>query len=566
MAVVACDARLMMAPQPLPYKGKGRQGIFCIETPLLADLEIGDSRGHALSHPDKAAMVVHRQPAFARLNGAMHTSTSSLAHALQECSTPQDRAAAIQGAIDAQAAAGGGTVRLPAGVWRITTITLRSGITLDLPFACVIEAHDDLADYPRGAVFVGNKDRQPYHLIAAHDCENVGIIGDGVIDGRGPAFWHPPMRELAAQGVDVDAYCDEHQLPAVYRNRNHPWYREKKQRVSPLCDLVRCQGLTLRGITIRNSPGWTVHLHDCDDVSIHGITIRNNLLGPNTDGLDINGCHDVRISDCDLTCGDDAIILKSMDDARTCERITVSNCILASNCAALGIGAEIVHAIRDVTFTGCVIRQALRAVQIEMWDAGLVENIVVSDISGTCDADVPLQRAIYVDIQHHGRTDGALGRCRNLIFSNIALRCRGRSMFTAADGAVIEHITLRDIQITYPCIEDPQESVAAQSSSQMSNDCPETRDKPAAIVCDNVHYLLMDNVRAIWPGADVEEVVAAANNAVNPFHGNIPMHGCWLRRVRHAVIRCPFLRAHDPHHTGMADLVDTDCSDLEHIT
>lgn len=505
--------------------------------------------------------IARRQEIWMCLNGAMSTQ-QSLVQELRACATPSARASTIQNAIDHCAADGGGTVSLPPGNWRITTIALRSGITLELPFGCILEAHDDLADYPVGKVCDGNKDRQPFHLIAGIDCEQVGIIGDGIIDGRGPAFWNPSMRELSQQGVDIDAYCDEHQLPPVYRNPQHPWFREKKQRVSPLFDLVRCRGLTLRGITIRNSPGWTVHLHDCDDVVIHGITIRNSLFGPNTDGLDINGCRDVRISDCDLTCGDDAIILKSMSDARTCERIVVSNCILASNCAALGIGAEIVHAIRDVTFTGCVIRQALRAVQIEMWDAGLVENIVVNGLSGTCDADVPLQRAIYVDIQHHGRSDGALGRCRNLIFSQITLRCRGRSMLTAADGAVIEHVSMRDVQIIYPTIEDPQRSLAAQPSSQMSNDCPETRDKPAAVVCDNVRYLVLDNVRAIWPDEHAESESQAANTAINPFHGSIPMHALWLRRVQGAVINCPFLQAHDPHHTGLERIVDIDCSGL----
>lgn len=492
----------------------------------------------------------------------MYTPDHDLGAALSSASHPRGAADVIQRAIDTLATAGGGTLSLPVGTWRITTITLRSGVTLQLPFGCVLEAHDDVADYPQGALFTGNKDRQPFHLLVAHDCEGVGIIGDGIIDGRGPAFWNPPMRELAAQGVDVDAYCDEHQLPAVYRNPQHPWYREKKQRVSPLVDLVRCRGVMLRGVIIRNSPGWTVHLHDCDDVRIDGITIRNNLFGPNTDGLDINGCRDVIISNCDLTCGDDAIILKSMEDARSCERVAVSNCILSSNCAALGIGAELVHAIRDVTFTGCVIRQALRAVQIEMWDAGLVENIVVNGLTGTTAADVPLQRAIYVDIQHHGRTDGALGRCRNLIFSNITLETRGRCMLTAADDSTIDDVTMRDIHLSYPTIEDPQRAVAFQRSTQMSNDCPHTRDKPAALVCDNVRRLLVENFRAQWPGADAEAAAAAANTPLNPFHGAIPMHALWLRRVQDAVIDSPFLQAHDPQQTGLERLVGEDCSGI----
>jgi polygalacturonase len=487
----------------------------------------------------------------------------SLQQTLSDNPHPTGIATALQSAIDRLAESGGGTLTLPVGTWTTTTLRLRSGITLHLPFGCTLRAHERTEDYPLGTVFEGNKDRQPYHLITAHECENIAITGDGTIDGQGPAFWNPPMRELAAAGVDVDAYCDEHGLPPVYRNPTHPWFREKKTRVSPLLDFVNCRRLTLRDFTIKDSPGWTVHLHDCDDVRIQSLTIRNNLFGPNTDGLDINGCRDVRISDCDLTCGDDAIILKSMTDARTCERIAITNCILSSNCAAIGLGAETFHGIRDVTVTGCVIRQALRAVQIEMWDPGIIENVVVTGLTGTSVSDVPLQRAIYVDIQHHGRTDGALGVCRNLIFSNIALTTRGRNLLTAADGSTIEDVTLRDVSLVYPTIEDPQKAVAFQRSSQMSNDSPHTRDKPAVLVCDNVDRLTVDNLRATWPGEGRRHNLdTSANTPLNPFHGPVPMHGLWLRRVRGANIHAPFLRPHDPEKSGLPLIVQNECADV----
>ncbi|TVR42685.1 MAG: hypothetical protein EA402_11130 [Planctomycetota bacterium] len=497
----------------------------------------------------------------------MHTTSSQqLAQSLADTTSPRGCADRIQAAIDRLAEGGGGTLSLPVGTWRVTTIQLRSGITLHLPFGCILEAHDNLADFAIGNASQSNKDRQPYHLLVAEGAEQVGITGDGIIDGRGPAFWDEPIMALAKRGIDINAYVDKHGLCENYRNPNHPWFREKKARVSPLVDFINCRGVILRGITIRNSPGWTVHLHNCDDVQIQFLTIRNDLFGPNTDGLDINGCRDVRISDCDLTCGDDAIILKSMDDARSCERIAVSNCIIASNCAALGIGAETVHAIRDVSFTGCVIRQALRAVQIEMWDAGLVENVVVNGLTGTTDADVPLQRAIYVDIQHHGRRDGALGTCRNLIFSDIALQTRGRCMLTAADGSCIEDVTLRDIQLTYPTIEDPARALAFQASSQMSNDCPHTRDKPAALVCDNVHRLLVSNMRVRWPGQgrgrDALAAAAAANTELNPYHGNIPMHAIWMRRVEGAIIDAPWLQANDPDGHHLERIIAEDCSNI----
>lgn len=311
-----------------------------------------------------------------------------------------------------------------------------------------------------------------------------------------------------------------------------------------MLELKNVDGLTLRNLTIANSPGWTVHGHDCDNVLIDNLTIANHLFGPNSDGLDLNGCRDVRICNCDLTCGDDAIILKSMNDARTCERITVSNCVIASNCAALGLGAETAHAIRDVVFSGNVVRQALRAVQIEMWEAGLIENVVVSGLTGTTNAPIPLQRALYVDVQHHGRSDGALGTCRNIILSDITLTTRGRIVLTAADGAQLENVTLSNVHLTYPSIEDASVTVPTYSSSQMSNDNPETRALNAVVVADNCHRLVLRNVQATFPGEGSNTSRDPGSNTdINPHNTNPSMHGVVLRRCTDVVLDSPFLKA-----------------------
>lgn len=441
---------------------------------------------------------------------------------------------------------------VPVGRWEVTTLHLRSGITLHLPANAVLMASPDLSLYPHTTEQDTNKDRQPFHLIVGDDLENVTLSGDGVIDGNGPAFWHEPMKDLASRGIDVEAYCDEHGLSPVYRNANHPWYREHAQRVSPMVEIKRSRHVRLKGITFANSPGWTVHCHDCDDLCIQGITIANCLYGPNTDGLDLNGCRDVRISDCDLTCGDDAIILKSMKDSRPCENIVVSNCIISTNCAALGLGAEVVHAIRNVTFTGCVIRQALRAFQIEMWDTGLIENVVVSNITGTCHTEIPLQRALYVDINCNRRPDdGTWGTCRNIQFSNIVLQTRGRSLFTAPDGARLEDVVLRDVHLVFDAIEDAAVTVPRYPSSQMSNCCPEARVAPAAVVAQNCTRLQLHNVITSWPGEGSRQPAdVSVNQPLNPHHDNPPMHGAWLKGCPDARVNSPFLRGYK----GLDDL------------
>lgn len=427
------------------------------------------------------------------------------------------RTAALQQAID-EAARVGSTAVAPAGRWAIRMLRLHSNMTFRLERGCVLEADGDLSQYPshpRGH----NNDRQPYHLVYAEDCENLTVEGDGVIDGCGPQFWDGPTGE----------------------GPNGRWNRAKPHRISPMFELRRCRNVVLRDFSLINSPGWTLHAFCCESLRIDGVTVRNDLFGPNTDGFDLNGCRDVIVSNCDLTCGDDAIIIKATDDAQSSERIAVTGCICASNCAAFGLGAETSSGIRDVTFAGCVARQALRIIQIECWEPGVVENVTFTGITGRAMADVVLERPIYIDIQHHRRTDGRLGVCRNIVISGFTAETRGRVMLTAADGAAIENVTLRDVQLMYPELEDASRTVPGHPSSQMSNDCPETRAANGAVVLDNVHGLQLANVVTQYLQAEADRVEYYAIVA---------------RRAKDVVIDSPQLR---PSRAGLFAIDQTDC-------
>ncbi len=439
---------------------------------------------------------------------------------------------ALQQAID-EAGKSGSVVVVPPGRWTIATIDLRSNMTLHIARGATLLAHTEIADYPARPAG-HNKDRQPYHLLVADGCEHLTIEGEGTINGQGQAFWNPPLgdRSQGAAGL---------------------FWREKKTRVTPMLELRNCRDLRLRDFTLKGSPGWTLHANCCDQVRINGVTVDNHLFGPNTDGFDINGCRDVWISDCELRCGDDAIILKATQDARSCERVVVTNCILQSNCAALGLGAETTHGIRDVAFSNCVVRSALRMIQIEMWETGTIENVVFSNITGRTMSDVPLERPIYMDIQHHGRTDGELGQMRNIVVAGLTAETRGRIVMTAADGAAIENVTLRDIHLRWPEIEDPELTVNQMRSQQMSNSNPHTRAARAAVVADNVHGLRIENLRLQWP--DENASPDENPNGVFPgIHGTLPMHAMLFRNVRDAIIDT---RAAPPSQGGVEPIVQS---------
>ncbi|MFP4105037.1 MAG: glycoside hydrolase family 28 protein [Phycisphaerae bacterium] len=452
---------------------------------------------------------------------------AELLNALKNTDHPTKTTEVLQRAIDDTAEQGGGLVLVPPGTWTICTLLLRSNITLHLQRGCVLQAHDDLGDYPTGQRG-HNKDRTAYHLIVADGCERLTIEGDGVIDGRGELFWERPLRDLKAEGVDISE--DIKRAPRHWPIEG-PFYRGWNPRISPMIELRHCTDLVLRDVVIRNSPGWTVHPFCCDRVRIEGIVIDDHMYGPNTDGIDVNGCRDVLINNCRIVGCDDSIILKATPDARTCERIAVTNCTLKTNCAALGLGAETTSGIRDVTFSNCVVEQALRMIQFEMWAPGFIENVTVNNITGRCmvPSEIPQEKVIYADIQHHGRgPDSELGSMRNIVISGITAETKGRGvLLTAADGAMIENVTIRDVHLTYPQMEDQTAQAKICKSSQNSNDNPWAQAMNSVVVAENVRGLWLENVRAQTPPADgkmIPEYRAVA-----------------ARNLQQGVIDCPWL-------------------------
>lgn len=447
------------------------------------------------------------------------------ARRLAEADHPVRRTEILQELIDRAAERGGGKITVPPGEWTIATIFLRDGICLHLELGAVLLAHTDLDDYPklpRGH----NKDRSPYHLIVADGCDNITLEGDGVIDGQGEAFWEPPLRDLKARGVDITE--DIARAPSHWP-LDGPFWRGWKPRITPLLEIRHCRHVVLRDLTIRRSPGWTVHPFLCDDVRIDGITIDNHIYGPNTDGIDVNGCRDVHISNCRIVGCDDNIILKATEDARSCERVVVTNCSFRTNCAALGLGAETAMGIRDVSFSNCVVEQALRMVQLEMWEPGTIENVAIGNITGSTMTpdDVPMEKVIYMDIQQHRRPDPAeLGTIRNVVVSGVTATTRGRCVLTAQNGSMIEDVTLRDIILTYPEVEDAAELAKTCRCGQNSNYNLEAQAANAVLVAENVRRLNVQNLGARMPAAG----------------GAVPaMRAVWMRGVEDAVLDAPFL-------------------------
>jgi polygalacturonase len=125
-----------------------------------------------------------------------------------------------------------------------------------------------------------------------------------------------------------------------------------------MIEIRACRDVRIGDITIREAAGWTLHAHTCDRLWLRGVVVQNDPFGPNNDGFDLNGCRDVFISDCLIATNDDAIVLKTSRDARSCERVVIQNCILRTHCAAIKCGTESWHDFRHITVANCVVHRS----------------------------------------------------------------------------------------------------------------------------------------------------------------------------------------------------------------
>jgi hypothetical protein len=241
----------------------------------------------------------------------------------------------IQAAIDACSKSGGGTVLFPAGRYVSGTIYLKSHVTLYLEAGAVLEGSKNLKDYPVTISKVRSytDNYTDKSLIYAEDLESISITGKGMIDGNG-AWFKVENMENSEELRKKDDF-------AFYKYRPY------------LIRIINCKNILVRDITLLNSPMWVQHYLLCEDVNIDGIKV-NSRVNHNNDGIDIDGCQRVRISNCDIISGDDAVVLKSTL-AQPCKNVTITNCTLSSNCNAFKMGTETNGGFENVVVSNCTI-------------------------------------------------------------------------------------------------------------------------------------------------------------------------------------------------------------------
>ena len=266
---------------------------------------------------------------------------------------------AIQAAIDAVAAAGGGTVLLPPGGYESGSLFLRDRVELRLEGGARLLGSRDPRDYPLvESRWEGSTQLVHASLIHASGSRRIAVTGRGEIDGRGEAWWQA--------------------------------FREKRlERPRPrLIALEDCEGILLRDFSALDSPSWTVNPQRSRDVLIEGLTIRNPPDSPNTDGINPDSCSQVRILGCYVSVGDDCITIKAGTEderghlVRPCEDIVIADCVLERGHGGVVIGSEMSGGVRNVAISNCVLRGTDRGIRVKTrrGRGGSVERVRASNL------------------------------------------------------------------------------------------------------------------------------------------------------------------------------------------
>ncbi len=326
---------------------------------------------------------------------------------------------AIQAAIDRCTAAGGGVVSLPAGRYLTGTLHLRNHVTLHLEPGAVLLGSKRLQDYPilHDAIVSYTSNYTDRCLIRADGATNIAITGAGTIDGNGTAFTGKYM---------VRPY---------------------------LMRFVGCRNVHITGITLQNPAMWTQHYLECEDVLVEGIRVRSRRPRVNNDGIDVDSCRRMRIANCDIDAGDDAIVLKATTSS-PCRDIVVTNCILSTLCNAFKLGTESEGGFDNIVFSNSSIYDTnLAGIALETVDGGDLRRVSISNIVMR-NTRYPIflrlgnrARPISQNAPRPGIATFSEVMIRGVIIeASSTLPC----VITGLPGHPIQDVVLEDIQLTAP--------------------------------------------------------------------------------------------------------------------
>ena len=287
----------------------------------------------------------------------------------------------IQNAIDKCALNGGGVVYVPQGEYLTGTLNLRSNVEFHLESGAVLKATTDLSQYQK-------HNEQPAGVFYTEDSKNISITGHGRIFGQGMEFMYKDSAKIIKG--DVNNYIRQKFDFRKVESGIGDGPVMPKDRYHQMIIFSNCTNVALKDFEVVDAPYWTFLIVHCDWVNVTDISINNNLLIPNSDGLDINSSSNVNVSGCNISCGDDAIVLAGYahhygdpgykDIIKPSQNINISNCVLRSRSSAIRIGGWDQNSMSNYNFNNITIFDSNCGINITVRDSGSVQNVTFSNI------------------------------------------------------------------------------------------------------------------------------------------------------------------------------------------
>ena len=287
-------------------------------------------------------------------------------------------------------------------------------------------------------------------LIISRSQENITVSGEGTIDGQGQEL-ALNIDSLHHSGIKID--------PGYNYRRMRPGGRPNLMKIN------NCKNVKIVGINALDAADWVLRLDKCIGLEINHVRIHSDAFW-NNDGIDLEDCQNVRITNCNVNAADDGICLKSNDPNSFCNEIYIADNIIRSSASAIKFGTASAGGFKNVTIENIKIYDTFRsALAFEAVDGGTIENISASNITATNTGN-----AIFIKLGHRN-IEGKIGTVKNITIKNMVVdipfgapdvnyTIRGPELpffhnpfpasISGLSGHNIENVTLENIEISYP--------------------------------------------------------------------------------------------------------------------
>ena len=358
--------------------------------------------------------------------------------------------ASIQQAIDEAHRLGGGRVVVPTGKTFLSgSLELKENVELHLEPGSTLLASSNYDDYTHnieqltsGAV---NETVLPQRaFLVGFQAHNSSITGTGTISGNADGF-------ILERGQYI------HSMRAPEGGRSH--YLERPFTIF----IIESQNLTLKDFTLSDPAFWAIRTTGCNDLEINGIKIFTDLMVPNADGIDIDRCQRVRITNCELVTADDCISLKSCAGTSQYGNVSdvlIENCHMISTSGAITLGTESVGDILRVKVTKCVVERSHRGFAVRAREGGTISDVVFENSKVQTRAFSPMWwghgEALHVTafawneegFLENGNPERLLeGKVSNISFKNLEVDSEAGILNWAARPELVNDVRYQNIKL-----------------------------------------------------------------------------------------------------------------------